>query len=73
MVPFKAQLEGRRGRINCGAECEPGRVASGCVIEAYLGNYDMVRVVRVKTKDKDYLRPVHRLCPLKYADDNVEE
>ena len=28
----------------------------------------LVRVVRIKTKDGEYLRPVHCLCPLKYTE-----
>ena len=41
--------------------------------EAYPGNDGLVRAVRVKTKNKEYLRPVHYLCPLEYAEDNAEE
>ena len=28
----------------------------------------LVRVVRIKTKDGEYLRPVHCLCPLEYTE-----
>lgn len=43
------------------------------VMEAYPGNDGLVRAVRVKAKNKEYLRPVHHLCPLEYAEDNAEE
>ena len=45
----------------------------GRVIEAYPGDDGLVRVVKVKTKNKEYLRPVHRLCPLEYVEDSTEE
>lgn len=45
----------------------------GRVMEAYPGDDGLVRVVRVKAKNKEYVRPVHRLCPLEYAEDNPEE
>lgn len=45
----------------------------GCVIEAYPGDDGLVRVVKVKAKNKEYLRPVHRLCPLEYVEDSAEE
>ncbi|KAL9966671.1 hypothetical protein ACROYT_G024783 [Oculina patagonica] len=44
----------------------------GRVIEAYPGADGLVRVVKVKAKDKEYLRPVHRLCPLEYVADSAE-
>ena len=31
----------------------------------------LVRVVKVETKNKEYLRPVHRLCPLEYVEDSA--
>lgn len=43
------------------------------VIEAYPGDDGLVRVVKVKAKNKEYLRPVHRLCPLEYVEDSAEE
>lgn len=43
------------------------------VMEAYPGDDGLVRVLRVKAKNKEYLRPVHHLCPLEYAEDNAEE
>ena len=43
------------------------------VIEAYPGADGLVRLVKVKTKDKEYLRPVHRLCPLVYVAESAEE
>ena len=36
----------------------------GRVIEVFPGNDGLVRVARIKTKDGEYLRPVHRLCLL---------
>ena len=42
----------------------------GRVIEVFPGNDGLVRVARIKTKDGEYLRPVHRLCPFEYAGDN---
>ena len=44
----------------------------GRVIEAYPGDDGLVRVVKVKAKNKEYLRPVHRLCPLEYVEDSAE-
>lgn len=41
------------------------------VVEAYPGDDELVSVVKVKTKDKEYIRPVHRLCPLEYAPDDA--
>ena len=45
----------------------------GRVIEAYPVDDGLVRVVKVKVKNKEYLRPVHRLCPLEYVEDSAEE
>ena len=45
----------------------------GRVIEVYPGDDGLVRVVKVKTKNKEYLCPVHRLCPLEYVEDSDEE
>jgi len=45
----------------------------GCVIEAYPGDDGLVRVVKVKVKNKEYFRPVHHLCPLEYVEDRGEE
>ena len=45
----------------------------GRVIEIYPGSDGLVRVVKVKSKGKEYLRPVHRLCPLEYVEDNNEK
>ena len=42
----------------------------GRVIEAYTVDDGLVRVVKVKTKNKEYLRPVHRL---EYVEDSAEE
>ncbi len=39
----------------------------GRITEVFPGKDGLVRVVRVKTKDGEYLRPVHRLCSLEYA------
>ena len=45
----------------------------GRVMEVYPGHDGLVRVVRVKSKNKEFLCPVHCLCPLEYADDNPVE
>jgi hypothetical protein len=39
----------------------------GRITETFPENDGLVRVVRVKAKGKEYLRPVHRLCPLDYV------
>ena len=49
-----------------------GQWPLGRVIEAYPGDDGLVRVVKVKAKNKEYLRPVHRLCPLEYVEDSAE-
>ena len=54
------------------ANARRGEWPLGCVIEAYPGADGLVRVVKVKAKDKEYLRPVHRLCPLKYVAESTE-
>ena len=45
----------------------------GRVIEAYPGDDGLVRVVKAKVKNKECLRPVHRLSPLEYVEDSGEE
>ena len=45
----------------------------GGVIEAYPGDDGLVRVEGVKAKNKEYLRPVYRQCPLEYVEDSTEE
>ena len=44
----------------------------GRIVEAYPGDDGLVRVVKVKAKNKEYLRPVHRLCPLEYVEESAE-
>ena len=39
----------------------------GRITEIFPGKDGLIRLVRVKTKDGEYMRPVHRLCPLEYA------
>ena len=39
----------------------------GRIVEVYPSKDDLVRVVKVQSKGKEYLRPIHRLCPLDYA------
>ena len=39
----------------------------GRITEVLPGDDGLVHVARVKAKDKEYLRPVHRLCPLEYV------
>ena len=43
-----------------------------CKMEAYPGDDGLVRVVKDKAKNKEYLYPVHHLCPLEYAEDNAK-
>ena len=40
----------------------------GRVTEVFPGVDGLVRLVRIKTKDGEYLRPVHCLCPLEYTE-----
>ena len=40
----------------------------GRVTEVFPGVDGLVRVVRIKTKDGEYLRLVHCLCPLEYTE-----
>jgi hypothetical protein len=42
------------------------------VIETYPGSDGLVRAVKVKSKNKEYIRPVHRLCPLEYVDEGED-
>ena len=42
------------------------------VIEAYQGSDGLVRVVKVKSGNKEYFRPIHRLCPLEYVDEHSD-
>lgn len=37
------------------------------VLEVFPGSDGLVRVVKVLARGKEYLRPVHRLCPLEFA------
>ena len=37
------------------------------IIETFCGDDGLVHVVRVQVRDKQYLRPVHRLCPLEHV------
>lgn len=60
------QVELRSG--NVGREWPLDRVN-----EAYSWDNGLVRVVKVKTKNTDYLCRVHRLCPLEYVEDSAEE
>ena len=39
----------------------------GRILETYPGDDGLVRVVRLKARGNEYLRPVHRLCPLEYV------
>ncbi len=39
----------------------------GWILETYPGDDGLVRVVRLKAGGNEYLRPVHRLCPLEYV------
>ena len=39
----------------------------GRVVEAFPGVDGFVRVVKIKTKDGEYVHPIHCLCPLEYA------
>ena len=39
----------------------------GRILEAYPGSDGLVRTVKLKSRDKEYFRPIHRLCPLEYV------
>ena len=39
----------------------------GRILEAYPGSDGLVRTVKLKSRDKEYFRTVHRLCPLEYV------
>ncbi len=41
----------------------------GRVMEVYPGGDGLVRVVRVKSRNKEYVRPIHRICPLEYVEE----
>ena len=36
----------------------------GRVVETYRGDDDLIRVVKIRVGDTEYVQPVHRLCPL---------
>ena len=55
------------------SKAKRGEWPLGRVMEVYPGDDGLVRVVRVKSKNKQFLRPVHCLCSLEYADDNPVE
>ena len=54
-------------------KANPGEWPLGRVMEVYPGDDGLVRVVRVRSKNKEFLRHVHHLTPLEYADDNPVE
>ncbi len=39
----------------------------GRVMETYPGDDGFAQIVKVQSKNKEYIRPVHRLCPLEYS------
>ena len=39
----------------------------GRIVDVYPSKDDLVSVVKVQSKGKEYLRPIHKLCPLDYA------
>ena len=41
----------------------------GRVIETYRGGDGLIRVVKIRVGDNEYIRPVHRLCPLERDND----
>ena len=49
--------------------CSRGEWPLGRVVEVYPGSDGLVRTVKLRSKNKEYLRPIHRLCPLEYIDD----
>ena len=73
MVSSKTQFEGRWCCTDCRAKHQQRRVASQPCDWRYPGDDGLVRVVKVKAKNKEYWRPVHRLCPLEYVEDSAEE
>ena len=44
----------------------------GRVMETYPGADGLVRAVKVQSKSKEYIRPVHRLCPLEYIEEQSD-
>ena len=40
----------------------------GRITQTYPGADGLVRVAKVRVGDAEYLRPIHRLCPLEYSD-----
>ena len=56
-----------------GSNAKRGEWPLGRVVEAYPGEDGLVRAVRVKAKNKEYLHPVHHLCPLEYPEDNADD
>ena len=41
----------------------------GRVTEVYPGEDGLVRVVRVKSRNNEYVRPIHQICPLEYVEE----
>ena len=44
-----------------------GKWLLGRILEVYPGSDGLVRVIKVKSKGKEYFRPIHRLCLLEYV------
>lgn len=54
------------------ANAKRGDWPLGIITEARQGGDGLVRVVKVKVKDKEFVGPVHRLCPLEYVDEESQ-
>ena len=39
------------------------------IIEAYPGIDRLVRMVKVKSRNAEYIKPIHWICPLKYMEE----
>jgi hypothetical protein len=44
----------------------------GRVVETYPGADGFVRAVKVQSKSKEYIRPIHRLCPLEFIEEQSD-
>ncbi|KAH8342587.1 hypothetical protein KR084_004884, partial [Drosophila pseudotakahashii] len=56
--------------------CHPARWPMGKVEEVHKGKDDKVRVVKVKTQEASFTRPITKICPLigvKQAEDVMEK
>lgn len=50
-----------------------GESPLGQVVETYRGDDDLIRVVKIRVGDTEYVRPEHRLCPLETIIEQVHQ